>query len=147
MTKYVTNLGGQSFPQSQFSNCLNGALSAVKITYKNRFPLFLLLMSAHILGELLVSNTLAEHLPVTDDAAQGIFALMTEFTLPSSDTPILPLFTARGLPGMLAFLFSDPAAEVLKLAWEPQSSSEPEDSSKKGTLLICVAFWKTDLYG
>lgn len=48
---------------------------------------------------------------------------------------------------MLAFLFSDPAVEVLKLAWEPQSSSEPEDSSKKGTLLICVAFWKTDLYG
>lgn len=65
----------------------------------------------------------------------------------SSNTPTLPLFTARGLPGMLAFLFSDPAVEVLKLAWEPQSSSEPEDSSKKGTLLICVAFWKTDLYG
>lgn len=48
---------------------------------------------------------------------------------------------------MLVFLFSDPAAEFLKLAWEPQSSSEPEDSSKKGTLLICVAFWKTDLRG
>lgn len=65
----------------------------------------------------------------------------------SSNTPTLPLFTARGLPGMLAFLFSDPAVEVLKLAWELQSSSEPEDSSKKGTLLICVAFWKTDLDG
>lgn len=48
---------------------------------------------------------------------------------------------------MLAFLVSHPAVEVLKLAWEPQSSSEPEDSSKKGTLLICVAFWKTDLNG
>lgn len=103
-------------------------------------------MSAHVLGELLVSITLAEHLPVTDDAVQGILPLMMEFILLRSNTPILPLFTARGLPGMLAFLFSDPAVEVLKLAWEPQSSSEPEDSSKKGTLLICVAFWKTDLY-
>lgn len=63
----------------------------------------------------------------------------------SSNTLTLPLFTARGLPGTLAFLFLDPAVEVLKLAWEPQSSSEPEDSSKKGTLLICTAFWKTDL--
>lgn len=104
-------------------------------------------MFAHILGELLVSITLAEHLPVTDDAAQGILTLMAEFILPSSNILILPLFTARGLPGMLAFLLSDPAVEVLKLAWEPQSSSEPEDSSKKGTLLICVAFWKTDLHG
>lgn len=70
-----------------------------------------------------------------------------EFMLLPLYTPSLPLFTARGLPGMLAFLFSDPAGEVLKLALEPQSSSEPEDSSKKGTLLICMAFWKTDLYG
>lgn len=108
------------------------------------FLLSLLLMSAHILGGLLVSITLAEHL---HDAVQGILALMAEFMLLSSNTPTLPLFTARGLPGMLAFLVSDPAAEVLKLAWEAQSSSEPEDSSKKGTLLICVAFWKTDLYG
>lgn len=71
----------------------------------------------------------------------------TTHVLLSSKTPTLPLFAARGLPGMLVFLFSDPAAEFLKLAWEPQSSSEPEDSSKKGTLLICVAFWKTDLRG
>lgn len=51
-----------------------------------------------------------------------------------------PLFTALGLPGPLVFLDSDPAVDVRKLAWELLSSSDPEDSSGKGTLLICVAF-------
>lgn len=76
----------------------------------------------------------------------GHFAspMRMEFMLPIINTPTLPLFTARGLPGMLDFLFSDTAVEVLKLAWEPQSSSEPEDSSMKGTLLIWVAFWRRE---
>eukprot|EP00061_Rhincodon_typus_P004171 g21904.t1 len=52
----------------------------------------------------------------------------------------LPLFTARGLPGPLFFLGSGPTADVRKLAWELLSSSDPEDSSGKGMLLICVAF-------
>lgn len=48
----------------------------------------LLLTLAHILGEPLVSITLAEHLPVTDDAVQEILALVTEFILLSSNIPL-----------------------------------------------------------
>lgn len=50
---------------------------------------------------------------------------------------------ARGLPSPLVFLDSEQGTEVRKLAWELQSSSDPEDSSTKGTVLICVAFCKT----
>lgn len=57
----------------------------------------------------------------------------------------LPRLTARGLPGLLDFLGSNPALDVLMLTWELQSSSELEDSSKKGPRLIWVAFWKTSL--
>ena len=55
----------------------------------------------------------------------------------------LPLLMARGLPSPLVFLDSEQGSEVRKLAWELQSSSDPEDSSTKGTVLICVAFCKT----
>lgn len=50
---------------------------------------------------------------------------------------------ARGLPSPLVFLDSEQGSEIRKLAWELQSSSDPEDSSTKGTELICVAFCKT----
>lgn len=50
---------------------------------------------------------------------------------------------ARGLPSPLVFLDSEQGTEVRKLAWELQSSSDPEDSSTKGTVLICMAFCKT----
>ena len=55
----------------------------------------------------------------------------------------LPLLMARGLPSPLVFLDSEQGSEIRKLAWELQSSSDPEDSSTKGTELICVAFCKT----
>lgn len=50
---------------------------------------------------------------------------------------------ARGLPSPLVLLDSEQGTEVRKLAWELQSSSDPEDSSTKGTVLICVALCKT----
>ena len=51
---------------------------------------------------------------------------------------------ARGLPSAPVFLDSEQENEVRKLACELQSSSDPEESSTKGTLLICVALCKTD---
>lgn len=50
-----------------------------------------------------------------------------------------PLLTARGLPGTLPLL-SGLRMEVRELASELLSSSEPDSSSGRGVLLICVAF-------